>query len=57
MMIGTNRTVRGVAVTNPVGEPSLGGEDERALRRRIVERAVAMLATDVEPKTVWEGRT
>jgi hypothetical protein len=56
-MIGTNRTVRGVAVTSPVGDPSLGEEDERALRRRIVERAIAMLGTHVGPKTVWEGRT
>lgn len=56
-MIGTNRTLRGVAVTNPVGDPSLGAEDELALRRGIVEQAVAMLSTEVKPKTVWESRT
>jgi betaine reductase len=56
-MIGTNRTLRGVAVTNPVGEPSLGAEDELALRRGIVEQAVAMLSTEVKPRTVWESRT
>ncbi len=55
-MVGTNRTLRGVAVTNPVGEPGLGADDERSLRRRIVERAVSMLETDVQPRTVWEGR-
>lgn len=53
-MIGANRTLRGVAVTNPVGDPALGAEDELALRRRIVERALEMLATSVEPRTVWE---
>jgi betaine reductase len=53
-MVGANRTVRGVAVTNPVGDPSLGAADELALRRRIVERALKMLATAVEPRTVWE---
>ncbi len=55
-MVGTNRTLRGVAVTNPVGDPGLSAADERALRRRIVERAVSMLETDVQPRTVWEGR-
>jgi len=56
-MVGTNRTLRGVAVTSPVGEPSLVAEDEFALRRRIVEQAVAMLSTEVKPRTVWEART
>ena len=53
-MVGANRTVRGIAVTNPAGEPALGADDELALRRRIVERALEMLATDVQPRTVWE---
>jgi glycine reductase complex component B subunit gamma len=53
-MTGANRIVRGVAITNPVGDPALGGGDERALRRRIVQRALEMLETDVPPLTVWE---
>jgi glycine/betaine/sarcosine/D-proline reductase family selenoprotein B len=53
-MVGANRTVRGVAVTSPAGDPSLGAADELVLRRRIVERALEMLATAVEPRTVWE---
>jgi betaine reductase len=46
-MIGANRIVRGPAITHPFGLD----EDER---RRIVERALAMLEADVEPGTVWE---
>jgi hypothetical protein len=46
-MIGANRIVRGPAITHPFGLD----EDER---RRIVERALAMLEADVEPSTVWE---
>jgi betaine reductase len=46
-MIGANRIVRGPAITHPFGlDP---GE-----RRRIVERALDLLETDVEPNTVWE---
>jgi glycine/betaine/sarcosine/D-proline reductase family selenoprotein B len=46
-MIGANRIVRGPAITHPFGMD----EDER---RRIVERALELLETDVEPNTVWE---
>jgi glycine/betaine/sarcosine/D-proline reductase family selenoprotein B len=53
-MVGANRVLRGVSITHPTGDPSLAPRDESALRRRIVERAIEMLATDVEPRTVWE---
>jgi glycine reductase complex component B subunit gamma len=53
-MVGTNRILRGVAITHPTGDPSLATGDELALRRRIVERALEMLATDVGPGTIWE---
>jgi glycine/betaine/sarcosine/D-proline reductase family selenoprotein B len=46
-MIGANRIIRGPAITHPFGL----GPDER---RRIVERALVLLETDVEPNTVWE---
>ena len=46
-MLGVNRVVRGPAITHPFGPD----EEER---RRIVERALEMLETEVEPTTVWE---
>jgi glycine/betaine/sarcosine/D-proline reductase family selenoprotein B len=45
-MIGANRIVHGPAITHPVG---VDPEE----RRRIVERALEMLETPVEPMTVW----
>ena len=54
-MIGANRVVRGVAITNPFGDPERSPAGEVALRRAIVERALELLETDVEPGTVWEG--
>jgi hypothetical protein len=53
-MTGMNRVLRGVSITSPTGDESLAASDELALRRRIVERAVALLATEVVPATVWE---
>jgi glycine/betaine/sarcosine/D-proline reductase family selenoprotein B len=46
-MIGANRIVRGPAITHPFGL-------EAGERRRIVELALELLETDVEPNTVWE---
>lgn len=46
-MIGVNRVVHGPAITHPFGLD----EEER---RRIVDRALEMLETEVEPLTVWE---
>jgi glycine/betaine/sarcosine/D-proline reductase family selenoprotein B len=53
-MVGANRVVRGVSITHPVGDPSLAVGDELVLRTRILERALDMLTTTVEPRTVWE---
>jgi glycine/betaine/sarcosine/D-proline reductase family selenoprotein B len=46
-MVGANRIVRGPAITHPFGL-------DEAERRRIVERALEMLETEVAPTTVWE---
>ncbi len=54
-MIGANRVIRGVAITNPFGDPGRSLAGELALRRALVEQALVMLETEVEPGTVWEG--
>ena len=53
-MVGANRILRGVSITHPTGDPSLAVGDEVAMRTRMLDRAFDMLATDVEPRTVWE---
>ncbi len=54
VMMGANRIVRGTAITHPVGDPTQNERDERAHRRRLVDRALTMLETAVEPRTLWE---
>jgi betaine reductase len=54
VMVGANRVLRGVSITHPAGDPSLSVGDERALRKRLLERALRMLAVDVDARTVWE---
>ena len=53
-MVGANRILRGVSITHPAGDPSLAAGDELGLRTAMLERALEMLTTDVEPRTVWE---
>jgi glycine/betaine/sarcosine/D-proline reductase family selenoprotein B len=53
-MVGANRILRGVSISHPTGDPALAPDDEEQLRRRIVGRALEMLATEVGPGTVWE---
>jgi glycine/betaine/sarcosine/D-proline reductase family selenoprotein B len=53
-MVGANRVLRGVSITHPTGDPSLAAGHERGLRVRMLERAAAMLETEVEPGTIWE---
>jgi glycine/betaine/sarcosine/D-proline reductase family selenoprotein B len=56
-MVGANRILRGVSITHPTGDPSLAVGDELAMRTTMLGRALEMLATDVEPRTVWEVDT
>lgn len=51
-MVGVNRILTGVAVPNPVGDPSLTADQEKILRREIVDKALEMLQTDYEKCTV-----
>jgi glycine/betaine/sarcosine/D-proline reductase family selenoprotein B len=53
-MVGANRIIHGISIAHPTGDPSLSVGVEAALRRRIVQRALQMLATEVDAGTVWE---
>ena len=50
--IGSNRIVRGKAITSVVGDPTLNPEDERRFRKSLVQKALEALRTAVEEPTV-----
>jgi len=54
MTVGANRIVPTVAIPHPLGDPALSPQEEKALRRRLVERALAALCTEVAEQTVFE---
>jgi betaine reductase len=44
-MLRANRIVPGVGITNPVGDPRLSHDEEKALRRDILLKALVALAS------------
>ena len=51
--IGSNRIIRGKAITSVVGDPALTRDDERRFRKRLVMKALEALQTPVEEPTVF----
>jgi glycine reductase len=45
--VGANRIVPSVAIPHPLGDPGRTIEEERSIRRVLVEKALAALATTV----------
>lgn len=54
LTVGANRIVPAVAIPHPLGDPKLPKEEEKALRRRIVEKALLALTTPVDGQKVFE---
>jgi betaine reductase len=50
--VGSNRIIRGKAITSVVGDPSLSREEERRFRKGLVGKALEALTTPVEEPVV-----
>ncbi len=55
LTIGANRIVPGVGIPYPLGNPPLGEEASKKIRRNMVERALKALQTEVTEQTVFEN--
>ena len=51
--VGSNRIVRGRAITSVVGDPALSRDEERRFRKRLLQKALEALRTPVEEPVVW----
>ena len=51
--VGANRIVPTVAIPHPFGDPSKSPEEEKAIRRSLVERGLRALQTEVTGQTVF----
>ena len=52
--VGANRIVPTVAIPHPLGNPSLTEQEEKSLRRGLVEKALKALETEITEQTVFE---
>jgi betaine reductase len=53
LMVGANRIVPAAGIIHPLGSAELSADDEKTLRRRIVEKALEALRTEVAQPTVF----
>ena len=54
LTVGANRIVPAIAIPHPLGNPALTKEEEKALRRKLVLKALKALETEVSDQTVFE---
>lgn len=54
LTVGANRIVPTIAIPHPLGNPALDPVEEKALRRRLVEKALRALTTEVDGQEVFE---
>ena len=51
--VGSNRIVPTIAIPHPFGDPDKSPEEERMLRKELVEKALKALTTAIEQQTVF----
>ena len=54
LTVGANRIVPSVAIPHPLGDPALSSDDEFALRRQLLLRALDALQTDIDEQRVFD---
>lgn len=54
LTVGANRIVPTIAIPHPLGNPALEAKEEKALRRKLVEKALVALETEVHGQTVFD---
>ena len=54
LTVGANRIVPTIAIPHPLGNPALDHDEEKKLRRRLVEKALTALQTPIDDQTIFE---
>jgi glycine reductase len=53
LTVGANRIVPAVAIPYPLGDPSRTMDEEKEIRRRLVEKSLKALQTEITEQTVF----
>jgi betaine reductase len=51
--VGANRIIPSVAIPHPLGDPDKSPEEEKVIRRRLVEQALTALETEITDQRVF----
>ena len=51
--VGANRIVPAIAIPHPLGDPTKSAEEQKELRRHLVEKALNALQTEINDQTVF----
>ena len=51
--VGANRIIPAVAIPHPLGDPSKSKDEEKSLRRTLVDKALEAMQTKLECQTVF----
>lgn len=54
LTVGANRIVPTVAIPHPLGNPALTMDEEKEIRRKLIDKALNALSTEVREQTVFE---
>ncbi len=54
LTVGANRIVPAIAIPHPLGNPALPYEEEKKIRRVLIQKAFKALQTEIEDQTVFE---
>lgn len=54
LSVGANRIIPTVAIPYPLGNPNMTADEEKRLRRHLVENALKALETEVTEQTVFK---
>ena len=52
--VGANRIVPSVAIPHPLGDPEKSPDEEKAIRRRLVDTALTALETEIAEQRVFD---
>ena len=54
LTVGANRIVPTVAIPYPLGNPALPMEEEKEIRRKLLDKALKAFSVEVDEQTVFE---
>lgn len=54
LTVGANRIVPGIAIPHPTGDPALGPEGDKEVRRELLLRSFKAMTTEISEQTIFE---